>query len=163
MTLDTVDIGVGDSLAVMAGQFGQLAMALADHADLPLTQQRMVDFAVRGVSGAEQASVTVVNGNQNPRTTAQTDQRARALPAATPATQRSSAGPRINRPRSRRTKPRARTDVVKAGREAPDHPPVTLPRREPKRRPSASKPSPRGRISVRFHNPVQQILPAVHV
>jgi hypothetical protein len=68
------DNGVGDVLAVLAEQFAQLAMSLADHADQPLTQQRLVEFAVRGVPGAEHASVTVVDGDRLPRTTAQTDQ-----------------------------------------------------------------------------------------
>jgi len=66
--------GGGDLLAALADQFAQLAMSLADNADQPLTQQRLVEFAVRGVSGAEHASVTVVEGTRPPRTTAQTDQ-----------------------------------------------------------------------------------------
>lgn len=73
MTPDLADGDVGDSLAVLAEQFGQLAMSLFDNADQPLTQQRLVDYAVRGVAGAEHASVTVVDGNRQPRTTAQTD------------------------------------------------------------------------------------------
>ena len=58
----------------MADQFGQLAVSLADGADQPLTQQRLVEFAVRGMPGAEHASLTVVNGNQPPRTTASSDE-----------------------------------------------------------------------------------------
>lgn len=66
--------GTGETLAVMADQFGQLAVSLADGADQPLTQQRLVEFAVRGIPGAEHASVTVVDGHRPPRTTAGTDE-----------------------------------------------------------------------------------------
>jgi len=65
------DLGSGAALAALAGQFGQLAMSLADRADRPLVQQRLVEFAVRGVPGAEYASLTQVTGKQPPRTTAQ--------------------------------------------------------------------------------------------
>ena len=58
----------------MADQFGQLAVSLADGADQPLTQQRLVEFAVRGIPGAEHASMTVVDGHRPPRTTAQSDE-----------------------------------------------------------------------------------------
>ena len=71
MTPDMHDIGTGDALATMADQFGQLAVSLADGADQPLTQQRLVEFAVRGIPGAEHASMTVVDGHRPPRTTAQ--------------------------------------------------------------------------------------------
>jgi hypothetical protein len=64
----------GDALAVMADQFGQLALSLADGADQPFTQQRLVEFAVRGIPGAEHASMTVVDGHRAPRTTAQSDE-----------------------------------------------------------------------------------------
>jgi hypothetical protein len=46
---------------------------LADGVDQPLTQQRLVEFAVRGIPGAEHASLTMVTGTTPPRTTAQTD------------------------------------------------------------------------------------------
>ena len=68
------EFNAGDGLATMADQFGQLAMSLADGADEPLTQQRLVEFAVRGIPGAEHASMTVVDSSRAPRTTAQTDE-----------------------------------------------------------------------------------------
>ena len=64
----------GDAFAVMADQFGQLAVSLADGADQPFTQQRLVELAVRGIPGAEHASMTVVDGKRPPRTTAQSDE-----------------------------------------------------------------------------------------
>lgn len=64
----------GDALAIMADQFGQLALSLANGADQPLTQQRLVEFAVRGIPGAEYASMTVVEENRPPRTTAGSDE-----------------------------------------------------------------------------------------
>ena len=73
MTTDMQDLVTGDALATMADQFGQLAMSLADGADEPLVQQRLVEFAVRGIPGAEYASLTVVDGNRPPRTTAHSD------------------------------------------------------------------------------------------
>jgi hypothetical protein len=51
---------------------------LAGGVDQPLTQQRLVEFAVRGVPGAEHASMTVVEENRPPRTTG--GQRRAALP-----------------------------------------------------------------------------------
>jgi hypothetical protein len=65
------DFGSGAAVAVLAEQFGQLAMSLADQTDRPLVQQRLVEFAVRGIPGAEHASLTQVTGKQPPRTTAQ--------------------------------------------------------------------------------------------
>ena len=59
----------GDALAVLADQFGQLAASLANGVDEPVTQQRLVEFAVRGIPGAEHASMTVVDGHRPPRTT----------------------------------------------------------------------------------------------
>ena len=56
------------------GQFGQLAVSLADGANQPHTQQRLVEYAVRGIPGAEHASITMVEGERPPRTTAVTDQ-----------------------------------------------------------------------------------------
>ena len=41
----------GDALAVLADQFGQLAVSLANGVDQPFTQQRLVEFAVRGIPG----------------------------------------------------------------------------------------------------------------
>ena len=66
--------GTGETLAVMAAQFGQLAVSLADGADQPLTQQRLVEFAVRGIPGAQYASMTVIDGHRPPRTTAGSDE-----------------------------------------------------------------------------------------
>ena len=63
----------GDALAVLADQFGQLAASLANGVDEPVTLQRLVEFAVRGIPGAEHASMTVVDGSRSPRTTAQSD------------------------------------------------------------------------------------------
>lgn len=74
MTPDPHDTGAGQALTTLADQFGQLAVQLADGIDQPLTQQRLVEFAVRGIPGAEHASMTVVNWNRPPRTTAQTDE-----------------------------------------------------------------------------------------
>jgi hypothetical protein len=73
MTPTVHDLGTGDALATLADQFGQLAVSLADGADQPFTQQRLVEFAVRGIPGAEHASMTVVDGKRPPRTTAQSD------------------------------------------------------------------------------------------
>ncbi len=73
MTLDMHDSRAADALATMADQFTELAVSLIDGADEPMTQQRLVDFAVRGVPGAEHASMTAVSGSRPPRTTAQTD------------------------------------------------------------------------------------------
>lgn len=61
-------------MAAMADQFGQLARSLADGADQPLTQQRLVEFAVRGIPGADYASMTVIDGAGPPRTTAHSDE-----------------------------------------------------------------------------------------
>jgi len=74
MTPPINQFSTGDALAVMADQFGQLAVSLADGADQPFTQQRLVEFAVRGIPGAEHASMTVVGGHRPPRTTAQSDE-----------------------------------------------------------------------------------------
>ena len=71
---DPTRFGTGDVLATMADQFGQLAVSLAAGADQPLTQQRIVEFAARGIPGAEHASMTVVDGKRPPRTTAGSDQ-----------------------------------------------------------------------------------------
>ena len=75
MTDDVQQLSAGEALATMADQFRQLAMSLADGVDEPLTQQRLVDFAVRGIPGAEHASMTAVHGSKPPKTTAQTDER----------------------------------------------------------------------------------------
>jgi len=74
MTPDLTQFDTGDALALMADQFGQLAVALANGADQPFTQQRLVEFAVRGIPGAEHASMTMVDGSRPPRTTAQSDE-----------------------------------------------------------------------------------------
>ena len=68
-------LGQGDALATMAEQFTELALSLAQGLDRPLVQQRIVEFAVRGVPGAEYASVTEVTGTRRPRTTACSDDR----------------------------------------------------------------------------------------
>jgi hypothetical protein len=70
-TPDLPQFDTGDALATMADQFGQLAISLANGVDEPVTQQRLVEFAVRGIPGAEHASMTVVEGSRPPRTTAQ--------------------------------------------------------------------------------------------
>ena len=62
-TPDLPQFGTGDALATLADQFGQLAVSLANGADEPFTQQRLVEFAVRGIPGAEHASMTVVDGS----------------------------------------------------------------------------------------------------
>ena len=74
MTTDMHDTGDGDALAALADRFGQLAVLLADGIDRQLSQQRLVEFAVRGVPGAEHASVIVVDGARPPRTTAGSDE-----------------------------------------------------------------------------------------
>lgn len=74
MTFDMQQFSTGDELALMADQFGQLAVSLANGVDEPFTQQRLVEFAVRGIPGADHASMTVVEGNRAPRTTAQSDE-----------------------------------------------------------------------------------------
>lgn len=72
MTSPVDRFGTGPALATLADEFGQLALSLADGGDQLFTQQRLVEFAVRGIPGAEYASMTMVDGNQRPRTTAQT-------------------------------------------------------------------------------------------
>jgi hypothetical protein len=69
MSPDSTQFGTGDALAVMADQFGQLAVSLADGADQPFTQQRLVEFAVRGIPGADHAGMTVVDNHRVARTT----------------------------------------------------------------------------------------------
>jgi len=73
MTPHLNDVSTGDALALMSDQFGQLAVSLANGADQLFTQQRLVEYAVRGIPGAEHASMTVVEGQRPPRTTAQSD------------------------------------------------------------------------------------------
>jgi hypothetical protein len=73
MTPDPSDFSTGEALAVLADQFGQLASSLANGVDEPVTQQRLVEFAVRGIPGAEHASMTMIEGSRPPRTTAGTD------------------------------------------------------------------------------------------
>jgi hypothetical protein len=46
------DPGNGDALAALAEEFGQLAVSLAAGVDERFTQQRLVEFAVRGIPGA---------------------------------------------------------------------------------------------------------------
>ena len=70
MTPDITAFSTGAALASMADQFAQLAVSLADGADQPLTGQRIVEFAVRGIPGAEHASVTTVQETRRPRTIA---------------------------------------------------------------------------------------------
>ena len=74
MTTSTNHVGNNDAWAILAEQFGQLALSLADGADQPCTQRRLVEFAVRGIPGAEHASMTMIDGNRPPRTTAGTDE-----------------------------------------------------------------------------------------
>jgi hypothetical protein len=73
MSFEMKQFNTGDELATMADQFGQLALSLAEGADQPLTQQRLIEFAVRGIPGAEHASMTFVDGKRAPRTTAESD------------------------------------------------------------------------------------------
>ena len=47
----------GDALAVSADQLGQSAVSLADGLDQPVTQQRLIEFAVRGIPGSKHASM----------------------------------------------------------------------------------------------------------
>ena len=47
----------GDALAVLADQFGQSAVSLAHGLDQPVTRQRMIELAVRGIPGAKHASM----------------------------------------------------------------------------------------------------------
>ena len=63
----------GDRLARLADQFAQLALQLADGVDQPLTKQRLVRFAVRGIAGAEHASLTEAEEDRPPQTTACSD------------------------------------------------------------------------------------------
>ena len=74
MTSDTHEIGAADASAMLADEFGQLALQLANGVDEPLVQQRLVQFAVRGVPGAEHASLTVVDRARPPRTIASSDE-----------------------------------------------------------------------------------------
>ena len=74
MTQNVQEFRAAAELAALAEQFGQLAMSLADQTDQPLIQQRLIEFAVRGVPGAEHASLTQVSGANPPQTTAQTDE-----------------------------------------------------------------------------------------
>lgn len=70
MSSDSATFAAGDVFAAMAEEFRELAVSLADGADQPFTQQRVVDFAVRGIPGAEYASMTMVHGLRPPRTIA---------------------------------------------------------------------------------------------
>src|SRR6476620_5607145 len=70
MTPDMNELSTGDALALMADQFGQLAVSLAEGADQPFTEQWLIEFAIRGIPGAEHASMTVVDGHRPPRTIA---------------------------------------------------------------------------------------------
>ncbi len=63
----------GDECTTLAVQFGELSTLLVGATSEPLVQQRLVEFAVRGVPGAEHASLTEVTAGQPPRTTAQSD------------------------------------------------------------------------------------------
>jgi hypothetical protein len=74
MTKQIEHYGTGGELATIADEFGQLVESLADGADQPLTQQRLVEYAVRGIPGAEHASITVVDGKRAPRTIAGSDE-----------------------------------------------------------------------------------------
>jgi hypothetical protein len=74
VTPDTHDAGTGAALTLLADQFRQLVLHLADGIDQPLTQQRLVEFAVRGIPGAEHASLTMAAGNAPLRTTASSDE-----------------------------------------------------------------------------------------
>ena len=47
----------GDALAVLADQFGQSAVSLAHGLDQPVTRQRMIELAVRGIPGAKHVSM----------------------------------------------------------------------------------------------------------
>ena len=66
--------GAGVTLAAMADEFGQLVVSLTEGADEPITARRLVEFAVRGIPGAEHASMTVVEGDRPARTTASSDE-----------------------------------------------------------------------------------------
>jgi hypothetical protein len=74
MVQETHDSSAGEQLATLSDQFGQLAVALADGLDEPLTHQRLIEYAVRGIPGAEHASMTVIDGARPPRTTAGSDE-----------------------------------------------------------------------------------------
>ena len=57
----------------MRAQFRDLALALMDNSEEPMMQQRLVEFAVRAIPGAEHAAVTVIDRHGRPTTTASTD------------------------------------------------------------------------------------------
>jgi hypothetical protein len=59
--------------SVMKSEFADLALVLTENSDAPLVQQRLVEFAVRAVPGAEHAAVTMIDQGGEPRTTASSD------------------------------------------------------------------------------------------
>jgi len=60
-------------MVTLKAQFSELATALMNDSDEPMVQQRLVEFAVRAVPGADHAAVTVVDRQGRPATTASTD------------------------------------------------------------------------------------------
>ncbi len=80
MELDMQQLGPNrpkDPWAALGQQLGQLAVSMADDAGGAyelLTQQRLVGFAATRIPGAEHASVTQIQGNRPPRTTASSHQ-----------------------------------------------------------------------------------------
>jgi hypothetical protein len=74
MAQQTRGSSAGHEMARLSDQFGQLAVSLADGLDQPLAQQRLIEYAARGIPGAEHASMTVIDRARPPRTTAETDE-----------------------------------------------------------------------------------------
>jgi hypothetical protein len=59
--------------ASMAAEFTELTAALSNNTGEPVVQQQLVEFARRGVPGAQHAAVTMIGADGRPRTTAATD------------------------------------------------------------------------------------------
>lgn len=57
----------------LKAQFRELAVTLMDNVNEPMVLQRLVQFAVRAVPGADHAAVTVIDRHGRPTTTASTD------------------------------------------------------------------------------------------
>jgi len=62
-----------DPTPELDAQFKKLALALMDETDEPMVQQRLVEFAVTAIPGADHAAVTLIDRKGRRSTTASTD------------------------------------------------------------------------------------------
>jgi len=73
MTADWTQLAPSRLMADMAAQFAELARAMTDGHTAGLQPNQVVDFAIRGVPGAEHAAISMVRGGARPKTIASTD------------------------------------------------------------------------------------------